>query len=193
MLRSTCLALASLALALCTGGCARTTIVDPQETTYDPNDVTAQLDFWHELNGRSAITNNEGVHGVILMTQGTDETGSWEARLDFLDERGWLPDSLRDESPDTAMQRGTLAAILVRAMNIDGGVMMRLTDKAPRYAYREMVYLGLMPEGSEQMVLDGLDYLGVISESEDFLALRARREAQEQREAEENDAPAGDA
>lgn len=113
-------------------------------------------------------------------------------QLDFFEQRGWLPESLRDENPDTAMQRGTFAAILVRVMNIEGGVIMRVTDRAPRYAYREMVYFGLMPEGSDQMVLDGLDYLGVISDSEDFLALSACREAQERSGAGEDEAPSDD-
>lgn len=36
---------ACIAIALVVSGCARTTIVDLQETTYAPNDVTAQLDF----------------------------------------------------------------------------------------------------------------------------------------------------
>lgn len=175
----------TLALLACSAamisGCARTVIVEPQETSYDPNDTTAQLDFWHELPGRSAISNNEGVHGIILLMEGTDTSGSYENRLAYLDERGWLPPSLKEEDANVAMQRGMLAAILVRALEIDGGVMMQLTGRAPRYAYREMVYLDLMPPGSEQMVVDGLDFLGVISECEDYRraqAMEAQRDAE---------------
>lgn len=174
-----------VACTLLISGCARTVVVDPQETSYDPNDISSQLDFWHEMPGRSAITNDEGVHGVILMMNGSDTTGSYENRLGYLEENGWLPERLAGEESNVAMQRGTLASILTSVMDIDGGVMMQLTNKSPRYAYREMVYLNLMPEGSEQMVLDGLDYLGVISKCEDFLR---RREARAQRdEIEAND------
>ena len=91
MLRTTLSCLAALALL---NGCARTVVENPQATTYDPNDVDAQITFWHELPGRSAITNDEGLHGVILMVEGTDTTGSWENRLAWLDERGWLPDEI---------------------------------------------------------------------------------------------------
>ena len=69
------------------------------------------------------------------------------------------------------MQRGRLSAILCRAMGIKGGVMMQLTDGSPRYANKELVYLGVVPEGSEQMVLDGLDYLGVISRAQDYMVV----------------------
>lgn len=166
-----------LAAALCLpalvlAGCARTVVVEPQATSYDPNDVTAQLDFWHELPGRPAITNDEGMHGVILLVWGTDETGSYENRVAFLRDRGWLPDGVGEDDANVAMQRGTLAALLVHALDIEGGVMMRLTGGAPRYAYRELVYRGMMPQGSELMVLDGLDFVGVVSKAEDFMRVR---------------------
>ncbi|GAB4553874.1 MAG: hypothetical protein Tsb0013_16330 [Phycisphaerales bacterium] len=172
MLRTALLCLAASALLT---GCARTVVTNPQPTTYDPNDIAAQLDFWHELPGRSAITNNEGVHGVILMVEGADTSGSWENRLAYLDERAWLPEELRDAQPDVVMRRGELAAILARVMGIEGGVMMRLTNGSPRYAYREMVYRGFMPQGSDQMVLDGVDFLGVIARCEDHRMSEARR------------------
>ncbi|MEM1423866.1 MAG: hypothetical protein AAGH64_07665 [Planctomycetota bacterium] len=182
-------ALVCLASAALLAGCARTVVVEPQDTAYDPNDVDAQLDFWHELPGRSAITNDEGVHGVILLVEGVDTTGSWENRLAYLDERGWLPDELRDDDPNVAMRRGVFASVLARALDIDGGVMFELTDASPRYAYRELVYQGLMPAGSDQMALDGVDFLGVISKSEDRRrAERADAEA-EARASEELDAP----
>ena len=182
---------ALLALALLSG-CARTVVVETQDTTYDPNDIDAQLDFWHEMPGRSAITNNEGVHGVILLIEGTDTTGSWENRLAYLDERGWLPETLRDDRPDVAMRRGVLASVLARALSIEGGVMYELTGASPRYAYRELVYQGLMPSGSDQMVLDGVDFLGVISKSEDRRQASIRTAEQEARAAEELDRPVED-
>ena len=163
-----------LGCSLLVMGCARTVVVDTNETDYNPNDVTAQLDFWHELPGRSAVTNNEGLHGVILFLEGQDSTGSYEERVAWFDERGWLTAGF-DEDPNVAMQRGTLAKVLAHALEIDGGVMMRLTGKSPRYATRELVFLDILPEGTELMVIDGLDYLGVISSAEEYQNLQAAR------------------
>lgn len=187
------------ALVILGAGCARTIIQNTEETDYDPNDLTAELDFWHDLPGRSAVSNNEGFHGIILFFDGEDATRSYDARLQLLKDKGWLGESF-DEPANMAMQRGTLSAALCKAMDIKGGVMMRLTHGSPRYAYKELVFLGIMPDGSDQMVVDGLDYVGVVSRVQDYLvvqrldekerSLRRAAEAEEkERQSQEGEAP----
>jgi len=110
--------IALLAAALAAAGGGGTTVEAPQDTGYDPNDLTAQLDFWHELPGRSAVTNDEAFHGVILLFESKDEHGTYENRVAHLQELGWLPDDF-DEPADLAVQRGTLSRILVRALDIE--------------------------------------------------------------------------
>lgn len=164
-----------LAGLLLAGACQRTTITDSEPTNYDPNDLTAQLDFWHDLPGRSAVSNDEGFHGVLLLFEGVDPTTTYDERVAHLKEIGWLQESF-DEPADLAMQRGTLSRLLVEAMEIKGGVMMTITDAAPRYAYKELVYIGVMPDGSELMVVDGLDYLGVVSRAQDYMVVQGLKQ-----------------
>lgn len=161
--------------ALLLGACQRTVVEQPEVTDYNPNDLTAQLDFWHDLPGRSAVSNDEGLHGIILLFEGSDSTQTYEERVKHLKDLGWLQKSF-DEPANLAMQRGTLARLLVKAMDIKGGVMMNLTNAAPRYAYKELVYLGVMPDGSELMVVDGLDYLGVVSRAQDYMVVEGLKE-----------------
>ncbi len=179
MSRTINLILATLAAgAVLASGCARTVVQDPLPTDYDETDITAQLDFWHELPGRSAVSNNEGLHGVILLFDGTDPTDNYESRVALLKEKGWLPRKFA-EPGDLAMQRGTLAYALCRAMDFDqGGVMYQLTDGSPRYATRELTYAGVMPEGSDLMVVDGLDYVGVVSRAQDYMVVRGHQTQQ---------------
>lgn len=160
-------AVAALAIA----GCSRTTVRQVQATNYEPTDENAELDFWHNLPGRSAVTNDEGLHGVLVFADGQDPTRSYDARIALLKERGWVTSGF-DEAGTLAMQRGTLAKALCHVLEVKGGVMMRLTDKSPRYAARELMYLGIMGSGTEQQVLSGLDYLGVISKAQDYQMLR---------------------
>ena len=165
----------ALLAALLLGACQRTVIENPEVTDYNPNDLTAQLDFWHDLPGRSAVSNDEGFHGIILLFEGIDTTSNYDERTQHLKEIGWLQDDF-DEPADLAMQRGTLSRLLAKAMDIKGGVMMRITNTAPRYAYKELVYLGVMPDGSELMVVDGLDYLGVISRAQDYMVVEGLKQ-----------------
>lgn len=161
-----------IAAAVALAGCARTNVKQVQRTDYDPSDPTAELDFWHNLPGRSAVTNDEGLHGVLVFADGTDPTRTYADRVALLKERGWLPAGF-DEEPNVAMQRGTLAKALAHALEIRGGVMMRVTDKSRRYSNRELVYMGLMAPGTEQQVMSGLDYIGVISKAQDYQTARS--------------------
>jgi len=152
-------------------GCGRSTIGDPLATEFDPADPVAKANFWHELPGRSAVSNNEGIHGVLSLVEDNAAPVTYEDRVRHLKELGWISEKF-DEPADMAMRRGTLAEILAHALEIKGGVMMQLTDKHPRYATRELVYLGVMGDGTDNQVISGLDYVGVISKAQDYLTLK---------------------
>lgn len=155
--------------------CARTTVTDPLETNYPPADAARELAFWHLLPTRSAVSNDEGFHGLLLLADGVDESGSYQRRVELLKSRGWLRAGF-DEPGDLAMQRGTLAAAICGILEIRGGVMMRLLGPTPRYATRELAAMGMIPAGSSELqAITGLEYMGVISKAQDYLVLREAR------------------
>ncbi len=151
-------------------GCARTTIDHSIPTDYPRTDDTAALDFWHDLSQRAAITNDEGLHGVLVLMAGNDPTTSYEGRLDLLREEGWIPQSF-NEAPNLAMQRGTLSKAIVEALGIEGGVMYSVTG-ARRYADRELVALNVMPPGTELQAISGADFLGIITRAQGYAMLK---------------------
>jgi len=157
--------------ALSMSACSRTLVEEPIATDYDRQSIVQSVDFWHELPQRSAVTNDEGLHGLILFADGDDPNETYDQRVDYLKALGWLDEDF-DEPANLAMQRGTLAKALTHALEIEGGVMMQLTGKNTRYATRELVFLGIMPPGTEQRVLSGYQYVGVISEAQDYQLLR---------------------
>ena len=160
-------AVAGLALA----ACDRSRLSSPVITGYDRSSIVESVDFWHKLPERVAVTNDEGLHGLILFADGDDPNKTYAQRVEYLRALGWLRDGF-DEPADLAMQRGTLAKGLAHALDIEGGVMMRLTDRNPRYSTRELIFMGLMPPGTEQQVLNGYQYIGVISEAQDYELLK---------------------
>lgn len=162
-------ALPLLTIALLSG-CARTSIDHAIPTDYARSDDTAALDFWHRLNERPAISNDEGLHGVLVLMAGNDPTVTYEDRLALLREEGWIPGSF-DEPSDLAMQRGTLAKAIVEAIGIEGGVMYRVTG-ARRYADRELVALNIMSPGTELQAVSGSDFLGIITRAQGYAMLQ---------------------
>lgn len=170
--RRATIAAAAIIVLACATGCARTRIATPLATDYPPDDAVQELAFWHQLPSRSAVSNDEGFHGLILLADGRDPSGSYDARVALLKAKGWLPDSF-DEPGDLAMQRGRLASLVVQMLEIRGGVMMNVFGPTPRYATRELAYIGLIPPfSSELQAINGLEYMGVISKAQDFAVLR---------------------
>lgn len=162
-------------LAALEGGCARTIVEGEIETAFADRSNEAALNYWHTLPDQRLVTNAEGLHGILLFADGDDPFDSYEARVEELKQRGWLSKDF-DEPAALAMSRGTLAKALAHALELEGGVMMRLTKNSPRYSTMELVYLSIFPPSSPQQAINGLDFVGVISKAQDFVMLREARE-----------------
>ena len=148
-------------------GCGTAKVAQPLTAELASSDPAAQLEFWHTLNDRPITSNDEAFHGLLLFFDGQDPAESYEQRVQVLKSRRMLPQDF-DQPADQAVQRGTLAVALTRGLNIEGGLMSRLTGNHPRYATREMVYHDLYPPSSPQQTFSGAEFLGVIGRAEDY-------------------------
>lgn len=161
---------AALAIALL-GGCARTVVENPLNTNYAADDVDGDLDYWHALPGRSAVCNDEGLHGLFLLADGTDKYTSYEARVQEAKARGYLSDDWA-EAQNLSMRRGDIARAVCVICKIKGGVVMQVFGPVPRYATRELVFMRMMSDPStEAQAITGLEFIGVISKAQDYLNL----------------------
>lgn len=174
VIRATILA-AGLAAAALLPACARTMVLDQLKTDYAAGDTDKELEYWHSLPGRPVVSNNEGLHGLILFTLDSDKTGSYPRRVQLAKDRGWLPMDF-DEPGELSMTRGTLARALAIELEIKGGVMMRVLGPIPRYAIRELIYLRIMADPStENQSITGVEFVGVISKAQDYQMLKSER------------------
>ncbi len=147
---------------LATVGCQRTQRASPLITEYDPNDTTAELDFWHGLADLPLTTNNDAFHGLIIYANDADPNLTYEDRLAWLVEQGHL-DAGFDGQADEAVGYGTIARIMASILDIKGGLTMRLIGPHPRYALRELTFLRIIPTRSVQQGVPGIEFLSIIS------------------------------
>lgn len=183
--RLRCAGVGVVALAMCwtmLAGCSRTMMTRQASTDYSPQDSASDMDFWHSLAERLAVSNDEALHAVIMLQEGEDPTSGYVSRVTFAKKQKWLPDSWQ-EPAEQAAQRGMIAVAVCRACKVEGGVMMRALGPTPRYALRELVYLGIMADSTETQTVPGIEFLGIISKAKDEMERRSIREA-EDREAE---------
>ena len=112
-------------------------------------------------------SNDDAFHGLLLFLDGDDPAADYAGRVRTLQSRGLLPKSF-NQPAEQAVQRGTLAVALVKALDIKGGVMLRLLGPTPRYAVRELVFMELYPPSSPSQTFSGVEFLGIIAKAEDY-------------------------
>jgi hypothetical protein len=151
-------------------GC-QTVLVEQQLTeNLAGNGVDQQMEFWHTLATRKLTSNDEAFHALLLYVDQTDEAETYDQRVASLKSRNMLPASF-DEPADVAVTRGTLSVAIVKILQLKGGVVMQLFGASPRYATRELQYVGLYPDSSPHQTFSGDQFVSIIGRIEDYQRL----------------------
>ncbi|MBI1368830.1 MAG: hypothetical protein GC162_09285 [Planctomycetes bacterium] len=148
-------------------GCSSAKVAEPLTAKLAGDDIDAQMEFWHTLEERPLTSNDEAFHAVLLFTDGSDASKSYDERVAALKGRKFLPANF-DESADRAVGRGTTAMLLVGILHIKGGIIMQAFGPSPRYALRELQYLQVVPPSSEQQTFSGAQFVSLIGRAEDY-------------------------
>ena len=154
-------------LAIVLTGCQATHVQRPLTVDHGGNDVGEQLEFWHALAERPVTSYDEAFHGLLLFLDGDDPATDYAGRVSTLRSRGMLPAGF-NRPADQALDRGTLAVAIVKAMKIKGGLMLHIFPGSPRYAVRELQYMELYPPSSPNQTFSGTEFLGIIGKLEDY-------------------------
>src|SRR5688572_29909598 len=115
----------AVALVAAAAGCKSAHVVEPLTQKLGGDDPDSQLEFWHQLSERPITCNDEAFHGLLLYVDGTDPNEAYEQRVAALKTRKMLPQSF-DQPANQAVHRGTLAMAICRALDIKGGINLRL-------------------------------------------------------------------
>ena len=157
---------AALLLAVCLGGCQTARVAQPLTSELAGNEPQTQMEFWHTLGERPVTSNDEAFHGLILYMDERDDAGDYAQRVGLLQSRGML-DGDFDHPASEAVTRGTMAVAIVRLLDIEGGVTMRVFGPTPRYATRELRYMNFYMPSSPQQTFTGSEFLGLMGRVED--------------------------
>ena len=78
------------------------------------------------------------------------QDAAWARKV--CDRRGYVRDKPKRGLEGPA-HRGYAASVFARLLDIEGGVWARVFDQTPRYAYRELVVLGMIAPGGADNLL----------------------------------------
>ncbi len=160
----------ALLVAAATAGCeltTRTTIETPAAAAYPT--AGESLDFWDSLEAQAVTTNDDAVHGLLLLVGTAPAADSYEARVEAARSAGWLTG---DAPPATESARmGFIAAFVCRILDVQGGLSMRIFGVNSRYATRELVHMGLIPGITEHEALSGAEFIALLAAVEQRQAI----------------------
>lgn len=154
-------------LVVLLAGCQSARVAEPLASKLGGNDPDAQMEFWHQLAERPVTSNDDAFHGLLLYLDGADPAADYAGRVRALKARGLLPAGFAQPA-NQAIDRGTLAVAISKALHIKGGWAMRAFGATPRYATRELVYLDLYPPSSPNQTFSGTEFLGIMGKFEDW-------------------------
>ncbi len=156
---------ATLLLTWCGAGCGSPPRLG-RTLLAQPSMVADELAFWQALEGEARVTNDDALHGLLLLADGSDAHASFAARVVTAQARGWIaPDAALDA--DGVASVGMVSVAVCDLLALEGGVTRRFAPKSPRYCTRELVFRGLLPERTAQQGMRGLELIDLAGRVED--------------------------
>jgi len=117
-------------------------------------------DFWSEVAVATVVTNDDALHGLYLLADGTDPFGSFPDRAREARERGWVGGE--ELAAREAAHYGAIAVAIYDILHLRGGVTLRIFGPSQRYCARELASQGIAPARSEQQSLSGLEFIDLM-------------------------------
>ncbi|KPK99203.1 MAG: hypothetical protein AMJ95_00155 [Omnitrophica WOR_2 bacterium SM23_72] len=130
------------------------------------------LSFFQELLSKTYLVRCDAIRPVlILLDEEEVMSGDQAAQIHFLKEKNILPARVAvDFSPEKPLRKGLLAYMFCQALGMKGGIGARIFGMNQRYALNELVFAGVMPEGSKDDVVSGPEFISFFTKAAEYLA-----------------------
>lgn len=132
--------------------------------------------FLHEhLPAQSMVTVAEAYRAMVMLAEGEDKYGSFAGREEYLLSRRIIRPDWKLQR-DSAIDRGSVAYMLMRILNVRGGVnwnvygQLGIADR--RYAVRELAYRNIMADTPPYRLISGAELVDIIAKADAAMADR---------------------
>ena len=124
-----------------------------------------EIEFLDALENMPAVTNNDALHGFLILEDGKDLSKDYQDRVVEGVRRKWLSSSF-DQQANAAAHVGWMAGAGCRIMKIRGGLTMMIFGPVDRYAVKELIYMDILPLRTDNQSLSGAEFIDYINRLE---------------------------
>ncbi len=123
-------------------------------------EVASDAAFLFELSAKKYCSTDDAYQGMLYLIDGTDSSKDFQERTARLVMHG-VADKNWTHNPNATATKGKVAYMLVRALEIRGGVMYNITNGCPGYALRKLIHNGMIKGGTEHSKISGAESVGI--------------------------------
>lgn len=142
--------------ALALPGCKGRQVAESSAVDQFPG-VDQDIEFMEKVESMNAVTNNDMLHALLLVSNGVDPARDYEERVILARQKGWVPKDW-DKPANESASWGDIAVAGCRLGGIEGGLTMRVFGPSGRYCLRELESRGIMPTRTDYQSLSGPEF-----------------------------------
>ncbi|MFC1510419.1 hypothetical protein ACFL49_02045 [Candidatus Omnitrophota bacterium] len=155
--------------------------LQPTETIFEEDqafDASGSLDmdvFFEQLLEKEWAFVSDGLQVLVILLGEELQIVGFESQMNFFQTKRYLSlKSAEKMQPQDLLRKGLMAEMLVKVLEIRGGLHMMLWGVTPRYAIKELVHEGIMFSGAVNEGLSGKELIYMLKEAADYIDERAK-------------------
>lgn len=125
--------------------------------------VALDMIYFVELSLKRISFGYDACKVLVILMGVENQYIDLNSQVTFLKENKFLPKGLELEfDPMKPLRKGLAAYIFCKALDIKGGVILRLFGVSQRYALNELVYQGFMSAGNPRDIVSGEELVSIL-------------------------------
>ena len=133
-------------------------------------------DYFYRLINKKVALNEDAVKIIIIFLGLENEYIDTDSQVSYLKENGFFPKKMiHDIDLQRPLEKGVLAYLYCKALNIKGGLILRIFGLSQRYALKELEYEGITLPGKVNDIVSGKEMVHAFSGAVSHLSERANK------------------
>jgi len=130
-----------------------------------------EVDYFQPLLSKKYVLRGDALRPLLMLMGEEAFKQDQDAQISLLKQKGIIPVKIAAAFlPDQPLDKGLAAYMFCRALDINGGLILRLFGLSERYALQELVFAGIMTQGSVDDILSGSEFVAAFASAAHNLA-----------------------
>ncbi len=139
-----------------------------------PKSLLADTEYYRSLLKKDTAHFIDGCRAIFIVKTNNSEFIEYKSLINILEKSGIVPKKWK-YNPERSLTWDTMSYMICKALDIKGGWVMRAFGTTKRYAYRECMFMDLIPFQiqNRKRILSGIDLLSVMSRLERYKIVKS--------------------